>query len=78
MHFLLPRFNNRTDEYGGSVANRSRLLKETLSDVKDAVGDKCAIALRLAVDELLGGEGLLRTDGRLSRKVHAICKATSQ
>ncbi len=58
MHFLLPRFNSRSDEYGGSVANRARLLAETISDVRDAVGDKCAVALRLAVDELLGTEGL--------------------
>ena len=58
MHFLLPRYNQRVDEYGGSVANRARLLKETLCDVRDAVGEHCAIALRLAVDELLGVNGL--------------------
>lgn len=62
MHFLLPRFNDRVDEYGGSLINRVRLLKETLCDVRDAVGDECAIALRLAVDELLGDGGLQAND----------------
>lgn len=57
-HFLSPRYNQRTDEYGGSLENRLRLLKETLTDVKDAVGDTCGIALRFAVDELMGPEGI--------------------
>lgn len=62
MHFLLPRYNDRSDEYGGSLVNRVRLLKETLSDVRDAVGGDCGIALRLAVDELLGDGGLQAND----------------
>lgn len=58
MHFLLRRYNDRTDEYGGSLANRVRLLRELIEDTKEAVGDTCAVPLRLAVDELLGDEGL--------------------
>lgn len=57
-HFLSRRFNQRTDEYGGSLENRVRLLRETIEDTKDAVGDRCAIAVRLAVDEMLGDDGL--------------------
>jgi dimethylamine/trimethylamine dehydrogenase len=58
MHFLIRRYNDRTDEYGGSLENRVRLLRELIEDTKEAVGDTCAIAVRLAVDELLGEEGL--------------------
>ncbi len=58
MHFLLPRYNDRTDEYGGSLENRARFLKELIEDTKDAVGDTCAVAVRLAVEELLGDEGI--------------------
>ncbi|MEM7207181.1 MAG: FAD-dependent oxidoreductase [Pseudomonadota bacterium] len=58
MHFLKKSMNHRTDEYGGSLENRARLLHETLCDVKDAVGDTCGIALRFATDELLGEDGL--------------------
>ncbi len=47
--FLLPEYNQRTDEYGGSLENRARLLKELLLDTREAVGDKCAVALRLSI-----------------------------
>ncbi len=57
-HFLLRRYNHRTDEYGGSFENRLRLFREVLADTKEAVGDTCGIAVRLAVDELLGEDGL--------------------
>lgn len=57
-HFLLQRHNHRTDEYGGSLRNRLRLFQEVIADTKDAVGDTCAVAVRLAVDELLGAEGI--------------------
>jgi dimethylamine/trimethylamine dehydrogenase len=58
MHFLQRRKNDRTDEYGGSLENRSRLLREVIEDTKDAVGDRCAVAVRLGVDELLGPDGM--------------------
>jgi dimethylamine/trimethylamine dehydrogenase len=58
MHFLSRQHNDRTDEYGGSLENRARLLKEVLIDTKEAVGDTCGIALRIAVDELLGKNGM--------------------
>ncbi|MEE8218757.1 MAG: FAD-dependent oxidoreductase [Vicinamibacteria bacterium] len=45
--FLSPE-NRRSDEYGGSLENRVRLVRELLEDTKEAVGDTCAIALRLA------------------------------
>jgi dimethylamine/trimethylamine dehydrogenase len=48
MHFLQKRKNARTDEYGGSLENRARLLREVIEDTKEAIGDRCAIAVRLA------------------------------
>ncbi len=58
MFMLLKRYNQRTDEYGGGLENRTRLLRELLEDTHEAVGDTCAVALRLAVDELLSPAGL--------------------
>jgi dimethylamine/trimethylamine dehydrogenase len=58
MHFLQARHNHRTDEYGGSLVNRARLLRELIEDTKDAVGADCAVAVRYAVDELRGADGL--------------------
>ena len=57
-HFLKPQYNQRSDEYGGSLENRVRLMREVLIDTREAVGDECAVALRLAVDELRGVNGL--------------------
>ncbi|HAD28436.1 MAG TPA: NADH:flavin oxidoreductase, partial [Rhodobacteraceae bacterium] len=57
-HFLLCRHNHRTDHYGGSFENRLRLFREVVSDLKDTVGDTCAIAIRFAVEELLGSDGI--------------------
>lgn len=57
-HFLSPKLNRRTDEYGGSVENRARLIGELLNDTKETVGDKAAVAIRLAVDELEGPDGI--------------------
>jgi dimethylamine/trimethylamine dehydrogenase len=57
-HFLSRRFNQRSDQYGGSLENRVRLLREILEDTREAIGDRCAVALRLAVDELIGADGI--------------------
>jgi dimethylamine/trimethylamine dehydrogenase len=58
MQLLSRRFNDRADEYGGSLENRARLLRELIEDTRDAVGDRCGVAVRLAVDELMGAAGL--------------------
>ncbi|MDX1576324.1 MAG: NAD(P)-binding protein, partial [Kiloniellales bacterium] len=58
MFFLCRRYNQRSDEYGGSLENRVRLLRELIEDTKEAVGDSCAVPLRLAVEELRGEDGL--------------------
>ena len=55
---LLSKDNDRADEYGGSLENRTRFMRELIEDTKDAVGDKCAVAVRFAVDELLGADGM--------------------
>jgi dimethylamine/trimethylamine dehydrogenase len=52
-HFLSPRYNQRTDEYGGSPQNRMRLLREILEETQDEVNGAGAVACRITVDELL-------------------------
>jgi dimethylamine/trimethylamine dehydrogenase len=56
--FLSPRTNTRRDEYGGSLENRTRLIREMIEDTKEAVGADCGVAVRLAVDELHGPDGI--------------------
>lgn len=56
--FLQRRKNDRLDEYGGTLENRARLLRELIEDTRNAVGDRCAVAVRFCADELIGDQGL--------------------
>jgi len=54
--FLSPLFNRRDDDYGGSIANRMRLLLETVEAVRAAVGPDFPVAIKLnSSDQLEGG-----------------------
>ncbi len=55
--FLSSHTNTRTDEYGGSLENRVRLVREVIEETNEAVGDRCAVAVRFSVDEGGGGDG---------------------
>ena len=52
--FLMSDYNQRTDAYGGSVANRVRLVAQLIDAVRDATGGRCAVALRISMQELRG------------------------
>jgi dimethylamine/trimethylamine dehydrogenase len=56
--FLSRATNSRNDEYGGSLKNRARLLREVIEDTKDAVGDRCGVPVRIAMSEFMGEAGL--------------------
>ncbi|HKJ52156.1 MAG TPA: FAD-dependent oxidoreductase [Gammaproteobacteria bacterium] len=47
-NFLLAEFNQRSDEYGGSLENRVRLLREVIEDVAEIVAGRAALAVRYA------------------------------
>ena len=49
--FLNAPTNPRSDGYGGDASGRRRLLLEVLEETRDAVGDRCAIAIRIEVDD---------------------------
>ena len=63
-HFLSRATNHRTDEYGGSLENRSRFVNEVVDDIRDAVGDKMAITLRVSLDETIGDLGFSNAEVR--------------
>ncbi|MCQ2251641.1 MAG: NAD(P)/FAD-dependent oxidoreductase, partial [Bacteroidales bacterium] len=57
--FLSPYLNHRTDEYGGSLENRMRLMVEVLTAVRQAVGEGFPIEVRISGSELFdGGYGI--------------------
>ncbi len=57
-HFINPLYNQRSDEYGGSLENRIRLTRELLEDAQDEADGECAIAFRFAVDDMAGSDGM--------------------
>jgi len=59
--FLSPR-NRSSDEYGGSLENRVRLMRELTEVTREAVDDGCAVSIRLIVDELIGDDGMRAAD----------------
>ena len=53
--FLSPLFNKRTDAHGGAIANRMRLVLETIEAIRAAVGPRFPIAIKLNSSDLLEG-----------------------
>jgi 2,4-dienoyl-CoA reductase-like NADH-dependent reductase (Old Yellow Enzyme family) len=53
--FLSPFFNKRTDEYGGSLENRARIVMEVTKAIKGAVGEDFAVLVKINSDDFLPG-----------------------
>ena len=53
--FLSPATNLRTDEYGGTLENRARLLLQLVEAVRQVIGPHKALGVRLCGDELMEG-----------------------
>jgi 2,4-dienoyl-CoA reductase-like NADH-dependent reductase (Old Yellow Enzyme family) len=60
--FLSPRWNKRTDEYGGPVPNRARLALRILRAVGGRVGGRMAVTAKLNMTDGIRG-GLTVADG---------------
>jgi 2,4-dienoyl-CoA reductase (NADPH2) len=69
--FLSPATNIRTDEYGGSLPNRARLLLDILAAVRDAIGRDLALGVRLCGDELIEGGTTIDEAVEVARIVEA-------
>lgn len=52
-YFLSPHFNHRRDEFGGSLENRFRLLRETVQSIRAEVGDAILLGVRLSMEEFV-------------------------
>jgi 2,4-dienoyl-CoA reductase-like NADH-dependent reductase (Old Yellow Enzyme family)/thioredoxin reductase len=71
--FLSPAYNLRTDEYGGTFANRIRFAQQVLEAVRNAVGPSVAVGMRLVGDEEsrdghgLGPDDCAEIGGQLAR-----------
>ena len=69
-HFLSTATNQRTDEYGGSLENRSRLMRQLVEEAHDAIGDSCGITLRISLHEMIGELGFANSEVRDMIEMH--------
>jgi 2,4-dienoyl-CoA reductase-like NADH-dependent reductase (Old Yellow Enzyme family) len=53
--FLSPFFNKRADAYGGSVVNRARLLVEVVEAVRETVGERFPVLVKMNSEDFLPG-----------------------
>ncbi|MFT0170103.1 FAD-dependent oxidoreductase [Paraburkholderia mimosarum] len=71
--FLNPRVNRRTDEYGGSLDNRLRFLREVLAEMRRQTSDSFVIGMRISAGERdaegLTAEDALEACARLEREL---------
>lgn len=59
--FLSPYTNKRTDNYGGSVENRCRIVVEIIKAIRKKLGNSIVIDIRLNIEEFVDG-GLVPSD----------------
>jgi 2,4-dienoyl-CoA reductase (NADPH2) len=72
--FLSQATNHRTDEYGGSIENRARLLVEIVGAVRKVIGNRLALGVRICGDELIDGGTTIDDAVRIAE----IAEATGQ
>ena len=51
--FAISMFNQRTDEYGGSLENRLRFAREVVEEIKSRCGKDFPVALRFSVKSMI-------------------------
>lgn len=69
--FLSPATNHRTDQYGGDLANRARLMMEIVAAVRRVIGNDLALGVRICGDELIEGGTTIDDAIEVARLVEA-------
>lgn len=59
--FLSPQYNDRSDDYGGTVENRGRILFEIYEKIRDTLGQNFCITVKINCDDFMPG-GLTTKD----------------
>lgn len=55
--FLSPVTNHRQDEYGGSLENRTRILREIVESIRATCGRDFPLMFRISIEEYIGPKG---------------------
>ncbi len=69
--FLSPKLNRRTDQWGGSLANRARFPRQVVDAVKKAVGDQVAVTAKLNMADGVPGGFWLEESVEFARMLQA-------
>jgi mycofactocin system FadH/OYE family oxidoreductase 2 len=69
--FLSPATNKRTDDYGGPLTNRARIMVEIIAAVRAAIGPTKALGVRICGDELIEGGTTIDEAVEIARIVEA-------
>ncbi len=67
--FISPKTNSRTDEYGGPIENRLRLLREVIASVRAAVGEDFPVWVKLDSAEIGKKGGITLEDAKIAAKM---------
>jgi len=67
--FLSPQWNQRSDEYGGGIENRARLLCEVIRACKERAGSDFTIWCRLDAVEFRTPNGIVFEDAKIAAKL---------
>ena len=70
--FLSPYTNKRTDEYGGSLENRFRIIEEIYKETVNSIGKNFPIFVKMNVDDFLEGGLKLDESIRIAEKFSKI------
>lgn len=70
--FLSPYTNKRTDRYGGSFANRLRILEEMITAIRHLCGANFAISVRVSADEFVDGGLKLEDSVKIARALESL------
>ncbi len=69
--YLSPLANDRTDDYGGGFDGRARLLLETVAAVRDAVGARTPVLVRISATDWRDDGWTVEDSVRLARSLDA-------
>ncbi len=70
--FLSPLSNRRTDDYGGSLENRTRMLREVVAAVRQACPEGLPVLVRISATDWVEGQGWdIEQSVQLSRQLKA-------
>jgi 2,4-dienoyl-CoA reductase-like NADH-dependent reductase (Old Yellow Enzyme family) len=70
--FLSPLSNHRTDAYGGSLENRTRLVREVTTAVRGAVGEDVPVFVRISATDWVEGGWTAEDSVELARDLAAL------